>query len=119
MHNFQSKKFPTSIESDYNFRKCNFSILYDTLLLVDWSFLYSHTKVDDAISSFYQVLDEIFQAYVPKKKNVSGNYPVWFNGNVIRASKQKISAWKRYNKTKSPYDYSTFKTLRTQVKYKI
>ena len=56
---------------------------------------------------------------VLRKVTHVGNYPNWFNGSIIKIVKEKKSAWKKYSKTKSPDDYLTFKTLRTQLKSKI
>ena len=93
--------------------------MYEKLLLVDWSVFNNFNTVEEAVSKFYQILDEIFQMHVPRKVTYVGNYPNWFNGSIIKIVKQKKSAWKKYSKTKSPDDYLTFKTLRTQLKSKI
>lgn len=92
------KKFPTSLKNEYNFRKCNFPLLYESLQMVDWSFLENYSNVDDALEHFYSVLNNTFTVSVPNKKTTSVNYPVWFNSEVIKSIKLKNAAFKRYKK---------------------
>jgi hypothetical protein len=51
--------------------------------------------VDAAVSSFYSVLNDVFQQYVPLKRPKANGYPTFFDSNVIKRLKLKNAARKR------------------------
>lgn len=112
----RQKKFPKRKISEFNFRKCNFNLLYATLSTVDWTFLANYSHVDVAVSNFHQVLNDIFHRHVPLKRHKPGNYPAWFDKNIIRTLKQKSTARKKYKKSMSILDFDTFAQLRARLK---
>ena len=102
----------------FNFKKANFQRMYDMFLDVDWSLLYNTTDVDDACSIFYQQLNAIFQATVPKLriKSKQRHYPQWFNLEVISALHNKRLAFKQYKRLKTTESYEQFKYYRSYSK---
>jgi hypothetical protein len=114
------RRLSSASDLDYNFRKCNFNLLYESLLNVDWSFLDSESNVERAVSQFYSVLYQTFQMYVPKKSpSLSREYPTWFTMSIIKGLRKKDAARRRYNSTKSADDYNHFRSLRSSIKSEI
>lgn len=109
-------KFPLKNLLDFNFKKANFPSLYEDLANVDWNFLDQCTDVNLALDLFYSKIYDIFAIHVPKKLTSSGNYPSWFNGQIIRDLKQKHKAWKKYKSSGAQADLEIFKRLRTNIK---
>jgi hypothetical protein len=58
---------PATHYHEFNFRKSNFHLLYASLCEIYWSFLSQYFDTEEAVSSFYSMLYEIFELYVPKK----------------------------------------------------
>ena len=59
-------KFHLNTESkQYNFKKANFLQLYESLLTVDWSKLNETNDVNVAVTAFYDILYQKFDASVP------------------------------------------------------
>lgn len=71
----------------YSFNAANFILMYQMLLSAKWKALNMCTNIDEARTLFYNELDEVFDAAVPKfrfKPNVSRYYPPWFYSQIIK-----------------------------------
>ncbi|RZC32913.1 hypothetical protein BDFB_012964, partial [Asbolus verrucosus] len=79
----------------------NFPRLYEHLLQVDWSFLYTYSNVNMAC--------EI-------TSKVSSTYPPWFTLKIITLLKQKEILHKRYKFSGYQLSYNEFKNLRVLIK---
>jgi hypothetical protein len=107
------RRLPSASDLDYNFRKYNFTLLYESLLNVPWWILDSESNVARVVSQFYSVLYQTFQMYVPKKSpSLSREYPTWFTMSIIKGLRKKDAARRRNNSTKSADDYSHFRSPR-------
>ena len=71
----------------YNFRKGNYSKLYDLLSKVNWNCLNMYEDVDAAVDVFYNIIYSIFDDCFPEKKQTTRNYPCWFTGDIIKKTK--------------------------------
>jgi hypothetical protein len=113
------KKLRISKFSEFNFRKCNLSLLYSALQSVEWSFLSDGQDVDAVVSSFYSVLSDVFHQYVPLKRSRANSYPAFFDSNIIKTLKLKNAARKRYKSSGSTADCESFKAMRCKLKIDI
>jgi hypothetical protein len=62
------RRLPSASDLDYNFRKYNSTLLYESLLNVPWWILDSESNVARAVSQFYSVLYQTLQMYVPTQE---------------------------------------------------
>jgi hypothetical protein len=97
----------------FNFKKANFVGLYRELTEADFAFL---NDMDVAVSLLDDMLRDIFIRYVPLKRKSLGNYPVWYDRQIITSIRRNHRLWVRYKKTKSKYDYDQFSALRKHIK---
>lgn len=112
-----SQDFPNVIpEGSYNFKKADYLSLYTHLLSVDWDFLLEIADVDEACGSFYDVVFNIFDLYVPKMKFRRLRYPPWFTGGIIKKLRLKYRAWRRFKLYENQADRELFVSLRRQLK---
>ena len=102
-------------DGNYNFRKANFGLMYDSFANLDWSDLVSVTDVNLAVKLFYDKVYEIFNMCVPKSKK-SKQYPPWFSKSIISNIKKKEKFRKRLRKTNSLETKHKFIELRAQLK---
>jgi hypothetical protein len=102
------KKLRINKFSEFNFRKCNLSLLYSALQCVEWSFLSDSQDVDGADSTFYSVLNDVFHQYVPLKRSRANSCPACFDRNIIKTLKLKNAARKRYKSSGSTVDCESF-----------
>ena len=72
----------SAIDTEYNFRKCNFHLLYVALSEINWAYLSQCSDINDAVSIMYKALNRVFEMYVPEKKATKYQYPPWFNGSM-------------------------------------
>ena len=107
---------PIKTHGEFNFKKADFPSLYYHLSEVDFSFLDSAKDVDGAIELFYGKLLNIFNSFVPTKRQPLGTYPEWFDKEIIKSLKQKHKAWLKYKKDKSLLSLETFKLYRREIK---
>jgi hypothetical protein len=100
----------------FNFKKANFVGLYRELTEADFAFLNNVDDLDVAVSLLDDMLRDIFIRYVPLKRKSLGNYPVWYDRQIITSIRRNHRLWVRYKKTKSKYDYDQFSALRKHIK---
>jgi hypothetical protein len=100
----------------FNFKKANFVGLYRELTVANFAFLNNVDDVDVAVSLLDDMLRDIFIRYVPLKRKSLGNYPVWYDRQIITSIRRKHRLWVRYRKTKCRYDYDQFSALRKHIK---
>lgn len=103
----------------FNFRQANYPQLYETILDTDWSFLKGCTDVDNAIDLFYSKIYQMFDKFIPKKKNYRRKFPTWYNSRIINHIKLKEKAFKRYKNNRNAQSYKEFSDLRALIKEEI
>lgn len=109
-------KIAVNPEESYNFRKANFTLLYEQLSLIDWSFLDDYTDCNEACDQLYNVINKLFEIFVPKKISRPCKYPPWFSRSIIHDIKSKDKLLREYNRTKDNNTHNNFKTLRAKIK---
>ncbi|CAG4961896.1 unnamed protein product [Colias eurytheme] len=111
-----------NIKPQWNFYKADYHALYSKLAEVDWSALYATKDVDEIISYFYTVINNIFEECVPRRKHRSAtarSYPSWYTNSIIKDLKLKASLHKRYKESKKDSDYQEFSCCRSRIKKSI
>ncbi|EFA12649.1 hypothetical protein TcasGA2_TC004175 [Tribolium castaneum] len=108
--------------STFNFKKADFPKLYDLLSKVDWSEMTNVKEVNAACDFFYNTLECIFEACVPKtsiSKISRRSYPVWFDSTIINCLKHKARVLKKFRMYQCQRHLDEFKKLRSQAKFLI
>lgn len=100
----------------YNFYKANYENINDLIQKTDWHELLTHEKSEEALSLFYNKLDEIIRSHTPLACPKSSNYPVWFSRPLINIFKKKQKAWIKWKKYGNISDYEAFTTHRASFK---
>ena len=90
----KTTKYSSTGVLEYNFRKARLHDLYNELALVNWSFLLNISDPNILVSSFNNMLYNLFNKSVPKKSPSLGAYPAWFDKNIILLIKQKHAVWR-------------------------
>lgn len=103
---------------NYNFRKANFTLMYDILSNTDWSPVLNSDTVYDSCNALYDILFSIFDLCVPIDiaNKYKRQYPPWFGATIIRNIKEKSNAHKLYKKYKTTHYHERFKLLRSKCK---
>lgn len=114
--NFQVNKTQSA---EYNFRKSNFPLMYESVLCADWSLVYNSASVDDACAAFYAILFSIFDGCVPKKVKRKRRYPNYYTKEIIDNIRLKEYARKKHLKFRTQYYNESFNYLRRLVKNQI
>lgn len=53
----------------WNFYKCDFQALYQSFANVNWSPLYETKGVQEALSLFYEIVNDLISSFTPEKRN--------------------------------------------------
>ncbi len=107
---------PPKNAGEFNFKKADFPSLYRSICETDFSFLNFANDVNVAVDLLYNKLNDIFNNFVPMKKQPTRNYPPWFNKEIIVNLKQKQKAWINHKNSQTPDSLQIFKEQRTKVK---
>lgn len=99
-----------------NFNKCNYKECTDALLSTDWYSLLNNDDVNDDVTVFYNILNEIIGVNAPLRKLGDHRYPLWFSECLKCCVEEKNKVHKKYKKYKNPRDYDEFQLLRARSK---
>lgn len=103
----------------FNFKRANFPLMYDMFQRADWSYLENCSNINDACTSFYDTINNIFSVCVPIYKQNKRFYPPWFNLEIINNIRKKDLAHRNYKKYNTNIYLEQFKTLRTLIKRQV
>ena len=119
---FSSRKTELQVNTAqfrYNFRKADFPLLYDMILHIDWSDLFSLHDVNEVCARFYGKLYDLFEVCVPRSVIRKRSYPIWFTTEVIRLIKRKHRIFKKLKKHFSLKLQDEFRQIRARIKRNI
>ena len=111
--------FPLASKTRYNFRRANFTQLYNDLCDIDWSSLNSIINVDTAVNKFYNILYSSFDKSVPQSTYSTSHYPPWFTKQIKYNLKTKEYFRKKWIKYSKMHYLIEFKRLRLLIKSQI
>ncbi|XP_063903797.1 uncharacterized protein LOC135123234 [Zophobas morio] len=99
--------FPGSSNSkDYSFSKANFPVLYEELLTVDWSSIYSITDANNACDVLYRIINNVLDKHVPRVKYSKPRFPKWYSDELkgyIKLKEKKFNQYKLNNLNTESY----------------
>ncbi|KAF6208516.1 hypothetical protein GE061_016974 [Apolygus lucorum] len=99
----------------FNFKRGNYTSMDGWLASHNWSTLHS-LPINDAVDSFYSILNEAIALFVPKTVAFTSNYPKWFSSELIQLVRRKNFAHHRFKITSSLDDYKAFSHLRAKCR---
>lgn len=99
-----------------NFYKCNYDIIKTELNNINWPELLDVPDTDTAVSIFYSKINQIISEHVPRKRNDSSNFPIWFSEPLKRCIKEKSRYHKKFKRFGNPRDYDSYDVLRKRSK---
>lgn len=100
----------------FNFRRGRYNEIRSELRNMDWNFL-DDLPLDNAVSEFYNIIEEVKTKYVPlytKRKT----YPPWYTNDVKNLLKKKSILRKKWKKSGNDHHYREFSNLRSICKAK-
>lgn len=105
----------------YNFKRADYPALYESLESLDWSVLEQCNDVNSACDTFYFILYDVLDKFVPyyENKKHAYKYPTWYTSDIISCIKEKSKTFKRFKRTHSVVDLNSFKSLRARAKFLI
>ena len=107
---------PSFTDNVYDFNNCDFFIINDFLLNVNWDDILK-CDIDQAVERFYLVLSHCLGEFVPTKTIKSDfKFPIWFNQDLKTLTIQKKIAHKSYRSQPTEANYGKFCELRALCK---
>ncbi|CAH2087310.1 unnamed protein product [Euphydryas editha] len=101
----------------FNFYRANYAGISDELNNIDWYHRFSNCEdVNAMVTIFYNVLYDIIERLVPKRKNRNSKYPDWFKHSLIKLLKEKERLRIRYRKYGNPRDKLEYEILRNRCR---
>ena len=98
----------------YNYRRADFDGLRRSLSLIPWGLL-DGVGVDEAVDTFYQLLESAIADHVPTVV-LRRRVPPWFDGAVRAALRLKEAAYRRFRRNPSPSTRAEFADKRRDFK---
>lgn len=98
----------------FNFNLANIDGLNDYLSNFKWDlFLRSSIKIEDQLNTFYNIMFDAFELFIPKfrVKSKSMNTPPWFNDSLSSLRNRKNRASRVYKKFPSVENHQKFQYL--------
>lgn len=106
--------------NQWNFNKADFNQVYNLIMNIDWTDIYTISDSNLAVNVFYDNIYEVFDKCVPKKtqklRNPKYIYPSWYTSQIIKDIQIKYNLHKKYKASKSRSDYAAFSQARARVK---
>ncbi|XP_031357874.1 uncharacterized protein LOC116181632 [Photinus pyralis] len=92
IHQAERKINQTRTTTNYNFKKADFYKMYLRFRDANWESLtqIDYKSVNDAVTTFYEIVYKIFDECVPKVTiRITNKYPIWFDLAIIKKIKLK------------------------------
>nr|CAH7751865.1 unnamed protein product [Callosobruchus chinensis] len=115
----QNNLEPNKQQRVYNFKKCDFPILYRALTDTDWLFLRNSNNINQAVDVFYERLYGVLDKHVPLYRNFKRKFPQWYNSSIIKNIKAKEKYHSKWKETHEQCYKEEFRRLRTLTKQQI
>lgn len=107
---------PQAPRNIYAYNRGNYTQINSALLQYDWNTLLCAGDVESAVRSFYQILYELRDRYVPLTKQKVKKFPPWYNIQLIKSIKEKYKYLMKYRTYGNLNDKLSFQLLRSRVK---
>lgn len=100
----------------YNFYKSDFDHINRKIQSTDWIKLLTPLGPEEALSTFYNSIDDIIKQHTPLSTSRMACFPVWFSKSLIRTLRKKQKSWVKWKKFGNISDYETFSQHRALFK---
>lgn len=114
----KSKQFKEKRCARFIFHKGNYEDINKYFDKINWYEVLSSESIDNDLKTFYGILQDCCDLFVPKSKvsSTRSHYPAWYSRDLIKIVKQKNKIHKRWKRFCNPRDYDEFSLLRDRVK---
>ena len=100
----------------YLYRRADYDEIRSRLAKTDWTLILSQGSVDGAVETFYSILYQLRNDFVPIKSARKAKYPPWFSIPLIKILKEKAKFHRKFKVYGNRDDEQTFKLLRDRAK---
>ena len=100
----------------YSFHNGDYGGLNNYLLSINWIQIYALNSLNDKLKTFYRILHEGIELFVPKYPRRSPKFPVWFNAELRKLTIRKRKVHRRYKANCNNVNYNSFCRLRRLCK---
>jgi hypothetical protein len=97
----------------YNFKKGDYPGAIEYLIQAEWTFLQDN-DINRIVQTFYKILHDTINKFVPYEEFRSTNYPSWFTSDLIRLIRDKKMAHKRFKESLKREDQVEFNRIRAE-----
>lgn len=100
----------------YNFKKANFDGINMQLAAYDWNLiLHNSPCIDSAVDTFYDILYDCFNEYIPIKRHSGNSHPPWYNKQILMLKNRKSKLHHKFKLTKTLQDYNLYSATRKKL----
>ncbi len=101
----------------FDFTNGDYDSLSSFLSEIDWQNLLSNSDTPDMVNTFYKIVYEGIEKYVPKRRfrDIS-TFPLWYSSELKKCIFNKKIAHKAFKKNPNIYNHLKFKYLRKKCK---
>lgn len=100
----------------HNFFRADYEAINNCLDEVDWNSEFDRClTVDDIVSRFYAIVNQVIAENVPVQRQYKKKYPPWFSVNLILMLREKEKARLKYKKFKNGLDELEFNILKGRI----
>ena len=107
-----------------NFFKANYDVIVNHLKDINWDLTLSNDNLDNNITSFNEVINNLIGNNVPTSYVDPNSYPKWYDHDLIRAIRDKKRTHSMWKAMRDPSLFIEFKRLRaicirmSRIKYR-
>ena len=114
-------RVPSVVKQQLDFSKCDLVALTTDLNLVDWSLIFSPADtIDDAWLQFSSKFSMLIDKNTPfKTVKLVGSRTSTLPFRILKITRLKKTAWKKFVRTHFRLDYLTFKKLASQFRTEV
>lgn len=100
----------------YNYYKSDYEQIKRKIQDVNWTELLAPLASEEALSTFYNKIDDIIKQHTPLTASRISGFPVWFSKSLISTFRKKQKAWVKWKKFNNISDYEKFSQYRALFK---
>ncbi|XP_045454348.1 uncharacterized protein LOC123663726 [Melitaea cinxia] len=85
------------------YNKADYSIVNTQLSKINWRVELEDKDITEAVDTFYSIVNDVIDRYIPSKLATETGYPVWYSRRLIKLLNVKLKwhkKWKTYGRIK-------------------
>lgn len=116
---YLNAEIKNSINYSFDYKKGNYLAISNEINSIDWkSNLSDFQSINDALSYFYDKINDILQKHIPVREHKASLFPPWVSSELKNLIFDKKIAHKLYKINKSNEHKTNFNKLRKQCRQK-